>query len=391
MSDLEKQGLNFEGISAAELLTIEFPEPKWAIPSILPEGLTILAGKPKRGKSILSLNLALSIASGGKAFGKFDVEQGTVLCFALEDTARRLQHRIKQMLVSGEKAPEKLILFNNCSRIGEGAIEEIGALIEKHSDVRLVIIDTLVKIRPVRNGGNSNIYTTDYQDVSGIKDLADEHGISIVLVHHVRKLEADDIMDTLSGSFGLTGAADGIIVLDRMTGLSDAFLYITGRDVEEEKYALNFQSDTLSWQYMGKACDVRSTDQQQLIVDVFKGAKTDEFSPKQIAEATGLKVSYVKNTFPKLKEAGIIKKAGYGKYIYVGDTDDCADSSDHDDSDDHDDLEDTADTNDTTDYSSADNVIEFKSTNDTDDSTDSSGVTAVTTAVKYKKREIPKK
>jgi RecA-family ATPase len=126
MSEIKKQEsvYNMNGISAADLMKREFPEPKWAIPKILPEGLNILGGKPKMGKSIICLNLGLAIASGGKAFGSIDVEQGTVIYFALEDTARRLQKRIKQMLVDDEVAPEKLILFNECPRMKEGGLEE---------------------------------------------------------------------------------------------------------------------------------------------------------------------------------------------------------------------------------------------------------------------------
>jgi hypothetical protein len=193
-----------------------------------------------------------------------------------------------------------------------------------------------------------------------------------MVVHHLRKLEADDVMDTLYGSFGLTGAADGVLVLEKMTGEADATLHITGRDVEEAKYALKFQSDNLSWQLMGDACEVRSTGQQQKIVDTFKEAKTTQFTPKQMAEATGLGDRYVKNTLPKLLEAGVIKKVKYGVYVYADDSYDSDDSSDHDDCDDSDDSADLSD---------ADDLVH------TDDSADSSGATKVVKLIRRSKRK----
>src|SRR5450759_1390743 len=195
------------GITAAELMEKIFPEPRWAIPGILPEGLNLLAGKPKKGKSIFALNIGLSIALGGLALGKIPVEQGAVMYLALEDTERRLQKRIKQMMPYSE-APAALHLFTKWPRMDAGGLELLEAKISEIPNIRLIIIDTLQKFRnPTK--GNANLYVEDYETVTKLKDVADRMGVCLLLIHHLRKAESNDIFDTLSGSLGLTGGTDG--------------------------------------------------------------------------------------------------------------------------------------------------------------------------------------
>lgn len=151
------------GITASELMRKDFPEPRWAIQGILPEGLTILAGKPKKGKSIFALNISLSITRGGLALGKIPVERGAVIYLALEDTERRLQGRIKQMSF-GEQAPDNLHLFTKWPRMDASGLEFLETKIAEIPNVRLVIIDTLQRFRPPISG-NQNLYAIDYETV----------------------------------------------------------------------------------------------------------------------------------------------------------------------------------------------------------------------------------
>jgi hypothetical protein len=158
------------GITAAELMQKIFPEPRWAIPGILPEGLNLLAGKPKKGKSIFALNIGLSIALGGLTLGKIPVEQGAVMYLALEDTERRLQGRLRQMMSYSDQAPATLHLFTKWPRMGAGGLELLEAKISEIPNIRLIIIDTLQKFRnPTK--GNANIYVEDYETVTKIKML----------------------------------------------------------------------------------------------------------------------------------------------------------------------------------------------------------------------------
>ena len=312
------------GIRAVDLMQKEFPEPKWAIPGILPEGLSILGAKPKKGKSILALNIGLAIAGGGLALGKIQVEQGTVMYLALEDTERRLQDRM-QVMLQGKTPPNKLYLYTESLRMGARGDILLQEEMLKHSDLRLVVIDTWARFSPVSSGSSGTSYHEDYKQVSLIKKVADTSGIPILLIHHLRKMEAEDVWDTFSGSLGLTGAADSLLVLATEPmgqGPSYAVLHVTGRDVEADAYPLNFDNNTLSWTLAGEIREMKLTNKQRMIVDACK-AITGTLSPTQIAEASGLTLQYVKNTLPKLVERGNLKRQTgvninliYKKYEY---------------------------------------------------------------------------
>ena len=301
---------------AAELMQIDFPEPKWAIPDILPEGLNFLAGKPKQGKSVMALNICLAVATGGKALGK-DVIQGSVIYLALEDTGRRLQYRIGQMLHDAP-APDGLHIFTQWPRMGEGGILQIESEVEKHDNLRLLVIDTLAKFKPISAEKNQARYDIDYQTVSRIKDIADKYFVPVLLISHQRKSEADDIFDTISGTLGLTGAADGILVLARKTGQDMAELHLVGRDVDAAEYALSYDPSIWTWTLLGDAQEIKNTRDQQTLYDALK-KHTDQnnlMTPKELSEITGLKASYIKATLPRLIQQGNVYKRGRGNYFY---------------------------------------------------------------------------
>ena len=134
--------------SLQELLAKDLPPLRWAIPDILPEGLTMLAGKPKQGKSWLALSVALAIAAGGYALGKQPVTRGQVLYLALEDNERRLQSRARQLLASMNSVPSG-IEFELCwPRLNMGGLRFLEEFLEVHPEVGLVVIDTWAKVSP---------------------------------------------------------------------------------------------------------------------------------------------------------------------------------------------------------------------------------------------------
>jgi RecA-family ATPase len=241
-----------EFYTAAELLKTEFPEPRWAVHGLLTDGLNILAGKPKQGKSILALNFAVAVAAEQKALNKFRTKKGTVICFALEDTFRRIKARLEKIMSFREQDLHNLVFYKKIPRMDQGGLKDLEKKIRKYPDILLVIIDTFVLFRTQNKGKSSNIYDNDYRDISLIKSLADKHSISILLIHHMRKSPSHDVMDTFSGSFGLTGAADTLLALKRKGGRTDATLHITGRDVETTEYAIRFDPDSMSWENRGR-------------------------------------------------------------------------------------------------------------------------------------------
>lgn len=298
------------GITAAALMEKEFPEPKWAVPGLFCEGLNILAGKPKKGKSILALNIGIAIASGGVALGKIPVEKGAVLYLALEDPLRRLKSRIKQMLAYCGQAPEGLHLFTRWPKMHEGGLELLTTKIESLPGVRLVIIDTLQKFRKSMTG-NNNLYSEDYETISQIKEIADRFNVCILLIHHLRKSTADDIFDTLSGSLGLTGSADGNLVLESNGG--KVTLHVTGRDIENTELALELDPRTLTWTLLGEASEVKATTDQQRLYDAIKES-VEPLSPKELSQITELNPRYLNNLLAKFISRGDIKRTGYGRY-----------------------------------------------------------------------------
>jgi phage/plasmid primase-like uncharacterized protein len=305
------------GITAAELMKKVFPEPKWAVPNILPEGLNVLAGKPKHGKSIMALNVALAISTGGVALSFAGVERGVVIYLALEDTQRRLQARVRQMLYQ-DRAPGDLFFYTEWPQVGNGGLRALKEEIGNHCNVRLVVIDTWKLFRPASKGAvGKNLYDVDYESVTPIKKLAERKEVSVLMIHHLRKGDADDVFDTFSGSLGLTGAADGLLALKRVTGQADAELHITGRDLEAAEYGLRFHPDMLSWQVIGKADEVKSTNSRQILFDTLKKADAP-LSPKDIAKLTGLKNHYIRNTLPILIKKGDVIKVERGKYRHSG-------------------------------------------------------------------------
>lgn len=236
--------------TADELMETDFPEPRWAVPGLIAEGLTLLAGAPKLGKSWLVLGLGITTAGGTPALGKIESVAGDVLYCALEDTPRRIKSRLAKML-RGEAKPRRLTIATSLPQMPQ-AVALISEWLDEHPDARLVIVDVLGKIRPP-DGERANGYERDYAVMTPLKRLADKHRVAVVVVTHTRKMAADDPFDTVSGSTGLTGAADTTVVLRRGRGESSAVLHVTGRDVEESEYALTFDALTGTWTLDGNA------------------------------------------------------------------------------------------------------------------------------------------
>ena len=164
---------------------MDFPDPRWAVPGIICEGVTLLCGPPKVGKSWMSLGLGLSVAAGAMAFDSIPVDGGPVLYLALEDTPRRLKTRIGKIL-GGQPAPTGLTLATACPPLPQGGDEAIAFWLDRHRDARMVIIDVFAKLRGASAPGAS-AYDADYAAVGRVKKVADAYCVAIVCVHHVRK------------------------------------------------------------------------------------------------------------------------------------------------------------------------------------------------------------
>nr|WSY53346.1 AAA family ATPase [Streptomyces sp. NBC_00886] len=294
--------------TADELMNTEFPDPKWAVPGIISEGVNLLAGPPKVGKSWLSLGLALSVAAGGTAMDSVPVEGGPVLYLALEDTPRRLQTRMRKIL-DGSPAPASLTLATSCPPLPQGGNEAIAQWCERNPEARMVVIDVFAKMRG-NSAPGASAYDADYAAVGHAKRIADHYGIAVVLVHHVRKAGSDDFLAEVSGTNGLAGAADATLVLKRSRGQADGVLHVTGRDVDEAEYALRFYAEAGAWQLLeGPAADHTIGDSRATILRYVR--EHPGAAPKQIAEGTGLVSDLVRQTCSRMaKDVQLIRKDG---------------------------------------------------------------------------------
>ncbi|MGA7731119.1 MAG: AAA family ATPase [Chloroflexia bacterium] len=260
--------------NASTLLRKVLPPARWAVPDILPEGLTLLGGKPKMGKSWLGLGLAVAIATGGVALGSQPVQEGDVLYLALEDNERRMQSRLRTILQCPDQvymlAPEleRLHISHVCPRLGSGAEEYIRSWLTEHPDARLVIVDVLKKIRPARKSGNA--YDDDYADAEPLQKLASEHGVAVLALTHLRKAGAADPLDTLNASLGLSGAADNVLVLTRDRGKMDAVLQGSGRDITELNLALRWDPHLAAWSVMGNAEEYKLSEESRDMLEVMR-------------------------------------------------------------------------------------------------------------------------
>jgi hypothetical protein len=298
-------------LTAAELLGLQLPPIRWSVQGLLPEGVTLLAGKPKLGKSWMALGIAIAISTGGVALGTRPVEMGDVLYMALEDNYRRLRKRLKKLHTN--EAPERLHIATQWPRMDEGGAEALERWLESHPDTRLVVVDILKRVRP-RTSPNRSVYEADYEALEAMQRLAAEYEVSILVVHHLRKQGAADPLDEISGSTGLSGGADGVLVLKRDRGRADAYLHVTGREIEEEaELALRWNADLASWTLVGDAEEYRISQERQDIVRVLE--ETEEpMSPKEVAELLGKPPNTVKYLMWKMSKDGQLTTAGKGRY-----------------------------------------------------------------------------
>jgi phage/plasmid primase-like uncharacterized protein len=305
-------------ITAADLCAKHFNPVRWIVPGLLPAGLTILAGAPKTGKSWFALDLAIAGATGGAVLGKVQVDPGDVLYLALEDNQRRLKSRLLKRL-GGESAPDNLELATQWARLDQGAVDRLKEWLIGHPAARLIVIDTLARIRPPSNAKN-NTYESDYAVGVELLQLAAEYNVAIVLVHHTRKGEADDPLELISGSTGLTGGVDNVMVLQRVRGTDDATLFVTGRDIENEnKYGLSWDSQIAAWRVTGEGPHVGLSPERRAVFDIV--AEHGPINGREVTQLLhpGVEITReskewkaTRRLFGKLEDAGLIQNTTNG-------------------------------------------------------------------------------
>lgn len=236
--------MHLNTLSMNDLFDCSFTSRPPLIDGLLYAGTYLLAGAPKIGKSFLVAQLAYHV-SMGQALWEYPVRQGGVLYLALEDDFQRLQGRMSRMF--GVEGTDNLHFAITSAQIGLGLVEQLDNFLKDRPDTRLVIIDTLQKVREAI--GDAYSYSGDYDAIGQLKGFATSRGICLLLVHHTRKQAADDAFDMISGTTGLLGCADGALLLrkEKRTDLT-ATLDVVGRDQPDQRLHLLRDEETLAWQ-----------------------------------------------------------------------------------------------------------------------------------------------
>lgn len=233
-------------VSLTELYDTAYQPKTQIIESLLSAGTYIFAGAPKVGKSFFMAQLGFHVSRGVDLWG-YKVHQGEVLYLDLEDDYARLQKRLSKMFPY--ECVDGFHFATHAKNMKEGLDGQLRKFVTEHPDTKLIIIDTLQKVREV--GGEKYSYASDYDALAQLKKLSDEKNICILLVHHTRKQMAEDSFDTISGTNGLLGAADGAFIMQKEKRTENkAVLDIVGRDQQDQRLYLSFERERCIWEFV---------------------------------------------------------------------------------------------------------------------------------------------
>jgi hypothetical protein len=303
-------------ILARDLCDKKFPDIRYVIPGLLPEGVTLLVSRPKLGKSWLLQQISSSVALGAITLVSELPAQGDVLHLTLEDGERRFQRRMKKHFGPDRRNwPERMTIGRKWRRLDQGGIDDIREWCKSVPKPTLVTIDTLAKVRPAAKSTETH-YTTDYEANEQLIALCHEFpGLAIIIAFHDRKMDAEDVFDTVSGTLGLTGGVDTVAMLKRHhLGVT---LHIQSRDLDDTiEKAVNFDRESGRWMILGNASSVhRSKDERAVTEALCTAAAAEGLKVQDIMEETGLSPrNKVDLLLRRMVAAGTIERRKRGVY-----------------------------------------------------------------------------
>ena len=272
-------------VSMTELYQTPYKSRPPIIDGLLYGGAYILAGAPKIGKSFLVAQIAYHISTGKKLW-EYEVHQGTVLYLALEDDYQRIQSRMFMMY--GVEDSSNLYFATVANKIGNGLDEQLEFFINEHPDTKLIIIDTMQKIREV--GGEAYSYASDYEIIGRLKQFADKHCICVLIVHHTRKQPAGDTFEMISGTTGLLGCADGSLLMQKKKRTAlEATIDVVGRDQQDQILYLSKDPNTQIWNLDRTETELHREPPDPVLEAVARLVTSEQSewtgSPSELAEA----------------------------------------------------------------------------------------------------------
>lgn len=297
--------------SAADLQHMQFAPLAHIAGEIIVEGLTLLAARPKIGKTWMATEIAAAVETGGTCLGGVQCKQGEVLFLALEDNQRRMQRRLTKLFGAFKQSWPHISIAHSWPRAHEGGIDKLRKWLTAHPKGRLVVIDVLARFRKPSPPGKQS-FELDYEAVAQLQSLAGEYpGLAIIVIHHLRKSEGgDDPLDAISGTLGLNAAADAVLIIHKTA--QGTTLYGRSRDVDEIDKALTWNAEACRWSIAGERADVQRSEERSTILNLL--AREGEMGWKDIARALDKNESTISALLTKMVEAGEIARAKRGHY-----------------------------------------------------------------------------
>lgn len=319
--------LKRSSFNARELMQQKFPPLRQLVPGLITSGLVLLVATPKIGKSWLVLALAHAAATGGQAFGSVPIERRPVLYMALEDGARRLQGRLRKLGYTDPPSSLEFIV----RLAGQDPLEVIDVFLGSHREEQpLIILDTYAKYRACvsRVAGESE-YDRDSRIAASLKERVDLcDGATLIVVHHTRKMDADDFVESVSGSQGTAGIADEIMKINRRRGQTDGLLQVSARDAPEGEYKMTFDAGSGLWTLDGGSLETASaaaveyqqtsgTGELMTAIIKYVGEIQDGVSPQMVDTHFGLKTGTASTYLKRAVDNNRLRKLSRGKYASI--------------------------------------------------------------------------
>lgn len=313
-----KQG---EIMTDEELRILELQEPKEVVAGILHEGAYMLVAKPKIGKTWMALQLAQAIAHGGFALNKVRCKAGGVIYCAFEDGKFRMKKRLRKLDTSNYQDMSTANIrwiFDVPMSVSQNPIQMIKILEEQvrllPQSCALIVLDTLARVNPPRKG-RGNDYQQDYDLIAQYGEFARNNHLCVLMIHHKRKMSSDDPFDEVSGTLGLQGAADGIAVISRNRGQHEAKLTVTGRDVQEAEFTMQFDKNSCVWEIVSENDVIAGSDERQELLEMMKEAFPQGANPRMVRDMKGGSLDAIRQLMYRMSRQGQLRRLESGLYV----------------------------------------------------------------------------
>jgi hypothetical protein len=297
-----------KGIDAADLIAMDLPPLRWIVPDLIPEGTTVIASPPKIGKSCLVYQIVVETALGGDLLDR-RVTPGSALYLALEDGARRGRDRLLAALAGRTMPAGRLEVRWSAPAIGAGLEDDLERWLDAHPDASVVALDTLGKVRG-RGEKGANAYQVDVDDLGRLQGIFRDRSIALLIVHHSRKETGDDFLASVSGTYGLTGSADTIVVVKRKRMEAFGTIEVTGRDVPDATLPARF--DGLTW-HSAPAVVTEGRFERSEVYEIV--AERGPIFAQAISEIVGKSRQSVQGLVSALADSGTIVRTSRGYVV----------------------------------------------------------------------------